>query len=160
MRQGGPLTVSDAFDQLYEVPLDGFVALRKQLAAELRASGDVAGCSEVAAARKPSGAAWALNQVARRHPDELRAAFNAHAAAAKAQAHGDADAMRDSVRGFRDALGAVTRRSTEIATQGGGPLNATQIRQLGETVRAAVGGEAREALLAGRLSKDVDVEDP
>jgi hypothetical protein len=157
-RGRGP--IDDALDRLYAAPLEGFVALRKELAATVRAAGDVAGAAEVAAAKKPSRTAWALNQVARRHPDALRAVFEAHAAAARTQGDGDAEALRDGVRAYREALAEVVKRSTEVAAEAGMSLGATQARELSETVRAAIGGEARELLLAGRLIADVDVDDP
>jgi hypothetical protein len=153
-------SVSDSLDRLYATPLDGFVALRKELAAELRAAGDVAGSREVAAAKKPSRPAWALNQVARRNAGDLRAAFEAHTAAAKAQAGGDGDTVRDTVRAFRDALGEVVKAAARIADEGGVALSAAQVRQLGETIRAAIGGDSREQLLAGRLTEDAEVDDP
>jgi hypothetical protein len=153
-------SVSDSLDRLYAAPLDGFVALRKELTAELRAAGDVAGSREVAAAKKPSRPAWALNQMARRNADDLKAAFQAHAAAAKAQASGDADTVRDTVRAFRDALGEVVKAAAGVADEAGVPLSAAQVRQLGETIRAAIGGESREQLLAGRLTEDTEVDDP
>jgi hypothetical protein len=159
-REKQSTSIDDALDRLYAAPLDAFVTLRRELAAGLRASGDVAGAGEVAAVKKPSRTAWALNQIARSHPEALHAAFDAHAAAAKAQSHGDAASMRETVRAFRDALGDVVKRSEDVATQAGVPLSAAQVRQLGETVRAAMGGESRDRLLAGRLNEDVDVEDP
>jgi hypothetical protein len=158
-RAPGP-SVTEALDRLYAAPLDGFVALRKELAAGLRAAGDAAGSTEVAAAKKPSRTAWALNQVARTQLALLTAAFDAHAGAAEAQAHGDADAMRETVRGFRDALAAVVRCAAALASRGQVPLGAVQQRQLSETVRAAIGGASRDRLLAGRLTEDVDVDDP
>ena len=158
-RSGTPS--SDAFDRLYAAPLGEFVAVRRELAASLKAAGHVAAATEVGAAKKPSRTAWAMNQVARRSPGELRAAFDAHAAAAAAQSKGDAAAMRETVRAFREALGAVARSSAQVAADAGIPLSATQVRQLGETVRAAIADDAaRERLLAGRLVEDVDVDEP
>ncbi len=157
-RGRGP--IDDALDRLYAAPLDGFVALRKELAATLRAGGEVAGSAEVAAAKKPSRTAWALNQVARRHPQALHAVFDAHAAAARTHGDGDAEALRDTVRAYRDALAEVVKRSAEVAAEAGIILGATQARELSETVRAAIGGESRELLLAGRLVAGVDVDDP
>jgi hypothetical protein len=154
------VSVSDSLDRLYAAPLDGFVAVRKELAAALRAAGDLAGSREVAAAKKPSRPAWALNQVARRNADDLRAAFEAHAAAARAQASGDADTVRETVRAFREALGEVVKAAARVADEGGVPLSAAQVRQLGETIRAAIGGDSREQLLAGHLTEDTEVDDP
>jgi hypothetical protein len=153
---------SDALDRLYAAPLDRFVVLRRELAAELRAAGDVAGALDVAAAKKPSRTAWALNQVARRHPESLQAVFDAHAAAAKAQSRGDAESIRETARAFRDLLADVVRSCAEVLAEHGARLNASQARQLSETVRAATvgGAEERAQLIAGRLAEDVDVEDP
>jgi hypothetical protein len=155
-----PISATDALDHLYAAPLANFVALRKKLATELRAAGEVAGATEVSAAKKPSRTAWVLNQMALRDPKVLRTAVDAHAEAAKVQAHGDAEAMRETMRGFRDALGEVVRRSAAIAIEGGAPLSAMQVRKLGETVRAAIAGQSRDRLLAGRLTEDVEVDDP
>lgn len=151
---------ADALDQLYAAPLADFVGLRKRLATELRAAGDVAGATEVSAAKKPSRTAWVLNQLALRDLEVLRTAVDAHTEAANAQAHGDAEAMRETMRGFRDALGKVARRSAAIAVEGGVALSATQVRRLGESVRAAIAGPLRDRLLAGRLTEDVEVDDP
>jgi hypothetical protein len=154
------ISATDALDHLYAAPLADFVGLRKRLAAELRGAGDVAGATEVSAAKKPSRTAWVLNQVALRDPKVLRTAVDAHTEAARAQAHGDAEAMRETRRGFRDALGEVARRSAAIAVDGGAALSAMQVRKLGETVRAAIAGPSRDRLLAGRLTEDVEVDDP
>src|SRR6476660_475911 len=55
-----------ALDELYGVEPSAFVATRKKLAADLRAAGDKDGARALLAARRPSTAAWALNQLARR----------------------------------------------------------------------------------------------
>jgi hypothetical protein len=154
--------LADAVDRLYAAPLEDFVALRKSLAAELKSAGDVAGSSEVLALKKPSRTAWALNQLARRQPEALRAAVEAHSAATKAQSRADAEAMRETARAFRDRLGDITRQCEQILAQVGAHLDAAQARRLGETVRAAIGGDRilREQLFSGRLSDDIAVENP
>jgi hypothetical protein len=153
---------ADALARLYGAPLEDFVTLRGTLAAALRASGDAAGAREVLAAKKPSRTSWALNQVARRHPDALRAALGAHAAATQAQSAATGEAMRDTSRAFRDRLGDVIKRCAEILAEAGANLSPGQARRLGETLRAALGdtGESRRRLLAGQLIDDVEVEDP
>jgi hypothetical protein len=151
-----------ALGQLYGAPLDAFVALRRSLADALRASGEAGAARDVLAAKKPSRTAWAMNQVSRRHPAELRAAFDAHDAATRAQAGDDAESIRDGARAFRDQVAGVVRRCAEALGEAEARLDAAQARRLGETVRAAAAGgaEARARLLAGRLTEDLDVEDP
>jgi hypothetical protein len=132
------------------------------LASELRSCGDSAGFRDVLAAKKPSRTAWALNQVARRDAEVLRAALNAHAAAARAQSVAEGEVMRETARVFRDRVGDVIKRCAEIVADSGAQLSPSQARRLGETLRAAIGdtGESRQRLLAGRLVDDVDIEEP
>ena len=52
-------------DELYGLPLDEFVPARNALARELKGAGEPAEAAEVAALRKPSVAAWAVNQLVR-----------------------------------------------------------------------------------------------
>jgi hypothetical protein len=156
------LSVADAIDRLYAAPLEGFVALRRSLAAELRALGDLAGSRDVAAAKKPSRKAWALNQVARRHPERLQAVMDAHAAAVAAHAQGDAPSVRETTRAFRDGLAEVVRASAEILTAANARMTAALSRELSDTVRAAIAGEpeTRKLLLAGRLAEEIDADEP
>jgi hypothetical protein len=52
-----------AIDTLYQGPLDGFTAARNELAAARRKAGDREGADRVKALAKPTGTAWAVNQV-------------------------------------------------------------------------------------------------
>src|SRR5688572_6015025 len=72
-----PTKYDDAVIALYRAPLDEFVAERKRLASELKAGGDKAGASRLAALGRPPISAWAVNQLwwdARETFDELFAA--------------------------------------------------------------------------------------
>src|SRR3954462_3095984 len=84
-----------AFDRLFAVTPDEFVAERTRLAKGLRADGDRPGAAEVAKLTRPSAPAWALNQVAREEP-------------------GVVDAWLDAAAALRDA-------SSRPAGVGGGP---------------------------------------
>ena len=64
-------------DRLHATPLEDFIRTRKELAAELKARGDAEGARALAAVKKPSVTAWALNQVALKEPDALRAVAHA-----------------------------------------------------------------------------------
>jgi hypothetical protein len=152
-----------ALDGLFAAPFDDFVPRRRELAAALRAAGDVASSRLVAAASKPSRTAWALNQVARRRPDLVAAAFEARAKAATAQAEGEAEALRATARAYRDRLADLVQAAADAVREDGGELTVAQGRRISATVQAvagADGAEMREAVLAGRLVADVDVDDP
>jgi hypothetical protein len=152
----------DALERLYGAPFDDFVTLRKALAAELRAAGDLASSREILGARKPSRTAWAVNQVVRKSADVLRAAFEAFDAASRAQSSADADAMRETARVFRDRVSDVVAQCERLLADGGASLSTAQARRLTETIRATIAGGApwRERVLSGRLTEDVEVDDP
>jgi hypothetical protein len=157
-----PDPLSSAIDRLYEAPLEQFVALRRELGAALRAAGEVEASRLVATAAKPTRTAWALNQVARRQPELLQALFDARDGAAVAQKRGDAEQVRSTVREFRTRLADAVRAARDVLAGVGVEMNAGQSRRTAESLQAASAGgaEARTQLLAGRLARDVDVEDP
>ena len=67
----------DELDALYGLAPEEFVAARDALARRLRKEGRREEAAEVAARRRPSAAAWALNQVARQAPAVVEAALAA-----------------------------------------------------------------------------------
>ena len=74
-----PEAVPEAVDEavgeadLFEVPPERFIATRDPLVKQLRADGRKADAARVAKRRRPPLTAWALNQVARRSPEQLDA---------------------------------------------------------------------------------------
>lgn len=62
---------------LYGLPLERFVAERAALTKALRRAGSREQATEVASLRKPSVAAWAVNQLVRAHGREIAALFAA-----------------------------------------------------------------------------------
>jgi hypothetical protein len=156
-----PDALSQSLDRLYTVPLEEFLASRKQLAAELRSSGDVAASKAVAAAPKPTRTAWALNQVSRRQPELPRALLRARDLAF-APASGDGDAVRHASRDYRERLGDIVRAARQLLAEVGVQLNTIQARRMTETLQAACGeeGEARKQLLSGTLVRDLEADDP
>ena len=67
----GRVDVDEAATRLYAMPLDQFIATRKSLVAEARAAGERDVAREVGELRKPSVAAWLVNQLARLDPAPL-----------------------------------------------------------------------------------------
>ena len=59
----------DELDELYEVKLDEFTALRTKLAAAAKQRGDADAAKQISAARKPTAAAWVVNRLALRDQD-------------------------------------------------------------------------------------------
>src|SRR5688500_1165037 len=111
-------------DDLYGLPLDRFVAERGALAKALRADGRRDEAARVAALRKPSVAAWAVNQLARTQRramrellaagDELRDAQEALLAG-----KGDARALRAAGERERAAVDQLVDAALGLLTSTG-----------------------------------------
>lgn len=146
----------DVTDELYEVDPADFVARRNELVRELRKSGDRELAAAVAKLRRPSPAAWAINQLARRERAPLEALVRLgeqlRSAQAQALAGAAADLLREAARARRDAVAALADSAVALlAERGAGTAGHRQ--EVAATLEAAsLDPEAAEAVLAGRLS--------
>jgi hypothetical protein len=63
----------DKLDELYSVPPAQFAARRAELAAEAKRRGDKAAAKRISSARRPTAAAWIVNQLVQRNEDARQA---------------------------------------------------------------------------------------
>jgi hypothetical protein len=151
----GPL--DDALDELYGTDPADFVTTRKRLVAALRSGGDPAAAKELAAARRPSTSAWALNQLARREPDLVASLLEESAALLAAQTRalsGQPDALRDAIRAHRAALDAATAGAAAVL---GARANDSFRNEIVATLRAAsADADIARQLRTGRLTREVE----
>jgi hypothetical protein len=143
---------------LYGLPLDEFTAARNALAKELRAAGDRERATEVAALRRPTVAAWALNQLARQAPDQISTALEASdalRAAIEAAVGGDRSHVREAERAERAAVRETTDAAARLLhSVDRAPTDAVR-QKITDTVKAAAQDPSvADALRAGRLSTD------
>lgn len=143
-------------DGLYDLDPADFIAGRAALVKELKGSGAKDVAAVVGKLRKPSPAAWALNQVARRQPGlvtEALAAARALREASDAAVGGDASGFREAAAAERTATRALADEAADLL----GPRGADLRLQLEGTVRAAaLDGEIAEELAAGVLTTHHD----
>jgi hypothetical protein len=124
---------------LYGLPLEQFTAARNALAKTH---------PEVQGLRKPSAAAFAVNQLARRHADELDAFLGAAAQLRHAQLKGG------DVRGATQEERQALQRLLQLA---GEYTGSTQIDRVRQTLQAAaVDEQAAERVRAGRLERELE----
>lgn len=101
----------DGVDALFAGSIDDFVAKRDALVKELKAEKRKDDAAAVKALRKPSAAAWAINQVARSRADEVDGLFAAAGALRDAQAKAvqgkDDGSLRTTTREWRDRINAL-----------------------------------------------------
>src|SRR5918996_3616110 len=89
-------------DRLFAVPLEDFVAERKQVAKELREAGERDAAAEVAKLPKPTPPAWALNQLAREEPEAVGAWLDA-AEELRDVSASPGTGLREAIEAHRDA---------------------------------------------------------
>jgi hypothetical protein len=137
---------ADGIDRLYGLPLGEFTPARNKLARRLRKEGRPEEAEEVAALRKPSLAAWVVNQLARDRPQEVAALLKA-AADIKAGREGAGERFRESAE-------ALTAGGRDVLEAAGRPATDAVLQQVGTTVRTAA-AEDPDRLAAGRLTRDL-----
>jgi len=140
----------DPIDRLYGLPLEEFVAARDALAKELRSGGEKERAAEVKKLAKPTRAAWAVNQLARTHADEVAALVDAGAALSGAQEAllGGADpaVLRSAAEAARALVDALAAQA---------PVDGATRDKVRATLHAAtVDDEARAEVAGGRVLKE------
>lgn len=146
-------------DALYALPPEEFTAARNALAAELKRT-DAEAAARVRGLAKPNAAAAILNRlvrIARRDVDAfLEVGEKVQRAEAEALAGRGARSLREAADEERRAAGVLTKRAEILAREVGVKVTPALSQKLGDTLRAAVvDAEARENLLRGRLTTDL-----
>jgi hypothetical protein len=150
--------LEQAIDRLYASPPDDFVERRDELARKLRKEGDREAADEVKALRKPTVAAWAVNQLARTEKLALRSLLTAGERLRKAHAGvfegGSWEPLRRAQEDERKAIDALSRAAVQILEETGS-AGGQALARVQETLHAAAVDERLgDAVRAGRLVKE------
>ncbi len=136
------------------------MAERDALAKARRRAGDRAGAAEVAALRRPTVAAWAVNQLVRTQRADARRLAEAAgrlrgAQEAVLQGRGSAAELREAAEEERAAVGALTATARGLLSEGGRGLTEAALEKVAATLHAvALDPEVAEAVLSGRLDRE------
>ena len=148
-------------DDLYGAPLDRFVPQRAEMTKALRKEGRREEAAEVAALRKPSVAAWAVNQLIRTQARSVKDLFDAGDALRRAHeqaasGRGDAQALRKATQEERAAVDTLIEAARGLLTSDGHELSPSVIDRVAETLRAAaLDPDARAQVGDGRLEREL-----
>ncbi len=158
-------------DAIYGLPLEDFVPERAAVAKRLRSEGDRETAKRVTALRKPSVAAWTINQLVRSRAKDV-AAFTKAADGLRAaqgallEGRGSPADLRTAREAERKAVGRLIEVARGLFPGGREPGEST-LERIGATLHAAAADEAiRDEVLSGRLLReressgfgDLDVE--
>jgi hypothetical protein len=142
---------------LYGLPLDEFTAARDAEAKRLRADGDAEGAKETKALRKPSRAAWAINQAVRAEPGARKDLIDAGERLTRAQdaALAGKSGGGEDLRAAIAAQGEAVERLTDAAGRELRTARGPQIDRVRETLRAVAGdADLRGELESGTVTRD------
>ena len=127
---------------LYGLPLERFTAQRNALAKELRAAGRRDDAARVTAMRKPSLAAWAVNQLVRTQRRAVAALFDAGDALQRAQSdllagRGDPRALREASKRERTSVARLLEAARGLLSSEGHELSPAMLERVSDTLHAA-----------------------
>ncbi len=154
------MAVEDDVDALYAGDPDEFVAGRQALVKRLKAEGDKSGAAEVAGLRRPTAAAWAVNQLARRHGDEVAALValgdDLRRTHERLLTGGRDDDTAASGRRRREAIADLVERAAGILTESGRAADAHRDAISATLDAASLDPDVAGEVVTGRLSKELD----
>lgn len=148
-------------DDLYGLALDRFIPERTALARALRADKRRDEATAVAALRKPSVAAWAVNQLVRSQPSDVAELYASGDALRDAQAallagSGDGRALRAANERERTAVDVLVQAARGLLDSDGHELSSTVLERAADTLHAAALDEhAREQVRSGTLEREL-----
>ena len=150
----------DVVDELYGLDPNEFVAARNELAKRLRKEGDKARAAEVAKLKRPTPAAWAVNQLARWHRADVeelvRLGEQVRDAQDRALAGDEPGDLRQLGRARRDAVAELAGRADRLLVERGGAAGAHAGEVAATLEAASLDAEAGAAVLAGQLSTELE----
>jgi len=151
--------VDKAAAELYELPPEDFTRARDERAKALRKEGRRDEADAVKALRKPTVAAWALNQLARRRADDverlLAAGEELRAAQEELLAGGDRKAFQSAAAREREQVAKLADEAAVLVADAGERASPALREKISETLHAAALDEQTAAeLRAGRLVRE------
>ncbi|MFI7702772.1 hypothetical protein [Nonomuraea sp. NPDC049480] len=146
------MDLDEVADRLYALPPPEFTAAREAEARAAKEAGDVPLARDIAKLRKPTVSAWAVNKIARRHPEDLAELLDVGERLRAAWQEQDADALAE----LTQRRGAVTGRLSRLIRQAGdlSPAAAAEVDQTldAAVVDAGAAGQVRRGHLVKPLS--------
>lgn len=146
-------------DDLWTLSLEDFTRARDELARKAKDQGDRESAKEIKALRKPSVAAWAVNQLARERASEIKKLLQLGGALREAQRKalegGGADPLRSKVTERRRLVDGLTEAANGLLEAAGHPATrATLDRVSGTLTAATVDPDVGEAVGSGTVQRD------
>ncbi|MEO9328896.1 hypothetical protein [Gordonia aurantiaca] len=144
-------------DELYGLTPNEFVSRRNELAKEVRTDGDRELATRISGLRRPTQSAWAVNQWVRANPDDCELISELAADLTAAQRRSAVNAIRELSARRKELVDRAARGVVDTAEDLGVSLSESMIREIVQTLRAAIADAETLGLLRhGRLVSAVE----
>jgi hypothetical protein len=145
-------------DRLYHGPLEEFTPRRNELAKSLKDDGEGEASTWVKGLKKPTRAAWLVNQLSQRKPAEVKKLLKVGEELRRGQERllagkADPDKLRDTTAREQKAIDALLKTAEAIGREH--KAGSQMLDRVGETLQAASSDpEVAEAVELGRLDRE------
>ena len=150
--------VHRAAEDLYGLPPGEFTGARDARVKEVRGAGDREAAAAIKALKKPTVAAWALNQLARRRAKDVERLVNAgedlRAAPEELLAGGDRGAFQEAATWARVLGAELCADATAMASEAGERGSGLEEKVAGTLHAAALDERTADELRSGRLVRE------
>ena len=148
------LDLDSAVGELYGLQPEEFLGARRTLAAQAKADKDTGLAKAIESIRKPTAAAWAINQLVRARPADIERLVELAAELHEAQEKMDGGALKTLSRERTKLVDELVRSTSEVAKESGGTLSGPVANQVRETFVAALATTAAaDAVGSGQLTR-------
>jgi hypothetical protein len=145
-------SLDEIADELYQLPLDEFVAARDRYATQARADADRQLAGAIRGLRKPTLPAWLTNLVAWRRPDLVESWLELADQLRLAQEQRQGGRLRDLSGQRTKLISTILAEVPKLAVQAGRSGGAVPLDDVSRTLTAALADPSvAEQLRAGRL---------
>lgn len=152
-RPESTVSVDEIADELYSLPPSDFTARRDEFVRTAKAAGDSDAAKAVRALRKPSTAAWLVNQLVRTHRDDVAALLGLGGALRQAQSRLEGSQLRELSRQRRQAVNALVHQARQLAVEFDRPVGDDVGREVERTLEAALAStDSADQVETGRLT--------
>jgi hypothetical protein len=146
------MDVAEVADELYGLPPEEFTAARNERAKTYRSGGDRKLGAQIAALRKPSTAAWVVNQLARHRRAELDQLIELGATMREAHLDLKAERLRALSDQRHRVIAALAGAGRALAAEQGHAVSETVVQEVEQTLEAALADpDAAQAVGSGHL---------
>jgi hypothetical protein len=146
-------------DQLWALPLEDFTRVRDDLAKRAKEEGDAKAAKEIKSTRKPTVAAWVVNQLAREHAGDIKRLLGLGEVMRKAQRDalggGGREALRTATAERRQVVDQLVKAAEQILGAAGHGSSRAVLDKVSDTLSAVATDEETATLVReGTLQRE------